>query len=126
MPRGTLGKVARAGADYRRPTLLASGEINDLDASKLSLTCKPRSAVVGRAAPGSWRMAVSSASRRGDSSARSVLRIQVMDDGQGGADPDVGSGLRGLADRVAGVDGRLRVVSPPGGPTVLTAEVPCD
>ena len=65
MPRGTLGKVARAGADYRRPTLLASGEINDLDASKLSLTCKPRSAVVGGAAPGSWRMAGSPASRRG-------------------------------------------------------------
>jgi signal transduction histidine kinase len=54
-----------------------------------------------------------------------VLRVVVKDDGQGGADPELGSGLRGLADRVAGVDGRLEVVSPPGGPTVLTAEVPC-
>ncbi|TCO49495.1 signal transduction histidine kinase [Kribbella antiqua] len=54
-----------------------------------------------------------------------VLRVEVEDDGQGGADPALGSGLRGLSDRVAGVDGRLRVTSPPGGPTLLTAEVPC-
>ena len=55
-----------------------------------------------------------------------VLRIEVRDDGQGGADPAGGSGLRGLSDRVAGVDGRLTVDSPPGGGTVLVAEVPCD
>jgi signal transduction histidine kinase len=54
-----------------------------------------------------------------------VLRIEVGDDGQGGADPLLGSGLRGLSDRVAGVDGWLKVVSPPGGPTMLSAEVPC-
>jgi signal transduction histidine kinase len=54
-----------------------------------------------------------------------LLRITVGDDGTGGADPARGSGLRGLADRVSGVDGRLSVASPPGGPTVLTAELPC-
>jgi signal transduction histidine kinase len=54
-----------------------------------------------------------------------VLRVEVRDDGQGGADPVGGSGLRGLADRVAGVDGRLTVTSPAGAGTVLTAEVPC-
>jgi signal transduction histidine kinase len=54
-----------------------------------------------------------------------VLRIEVEDDGQGGADPTLGSGLQGLSDRVAGVDGWLKVTSPRGGPTVLTAEVPC-
>jgi signal transduction histidine kinase len=37
----------------------------------------------------------------------------------------VPTGLRGLADRVAGVDGELVVSSPPGGPTVLRAELPC-
>ncbi|MFF0340142.1 sensor histidine kinase [Kribbella sp. NPDC004875] len=57
--------------------------------------------------------------------ARNVLRIEVRDDGQGGADPARGSGLRGLTDRVAGVDGRLTVDSPPGGGTTLIAEVPC-
>jgi signal transduction histidine kinase len=54
-----------------------------------------------------------------------MLRIVVTDDGVGGADPANGTGLRGLADRVSGVDGRLHVDSPPGGPTVLTVELPC-
>ncbi|MGZ0150896.1 sensor histidine kinase [Kribbella sp. WER1] len=54
-----------------------------------------------------------------------VLRVEVRDNGRGGADPAGGSGLRGLADRVAGVDGRLTVDSPPGGGTTLIAEVPC-
>jgi signal transduction histidine kinase len=54
-----------------------------------------------------------------------LLRIAVTDDGVGGADATRGSGLRGLADRVSGVDGRLFVDSPPGGPTVLTVELPC-
>jgi len=51
--------------------------------------------------------------------------ITISDDGVGGADPDRGTGLRGLADRVSGVDGQLRVDSPVGGPTVLTVELPC-
>ena len=54
-----------------------------------------------------------------------MLRIVVTDDGVGGADPANGTGLRGLADRVSGVDGRLHVDSPSGGPTVLTVELPC-
>ena len=53
-----------------------------------------------------------------------ALRIVIADDGVGGADP-AGSGLVGLADRVSGVDGHLQVVSPAGGPTVLTVELPC-
>ena len=61
-----------------------------------------------------------SALRNGD-----VLRIEVRDDGLGGADPSKGTGLRGLTDRVAGVDGWLTVESPPGGGTTLIAEVPC-
>jgi signal transduction histidine kinase len=50
--------------------------------------------------------------------------ITITDDGVGGADPDGGTGLRGLADRVSGVDGQLTVDSPVGGPTVLTVELP--
>ncbi len=53
------------------------------------------------------------------------LRIEVRDDGCGGADPGAGSGLRGLADRVAALDGRFEVMSPPGGGTVVRAEIPC-
>jgi signal transduction histidine kinase len=51
--------------------------------------------------------------------------ITIADDGAGGADPERGTGLRGLADRVSGVDGQLHVDSPVGGPTVLTVELPC-
>jgi signal transduction histidine kinase len=53
-----------------------------------------------------------------------VLRLTVADDGTGGASLDGGSGLRGLADRVGAVDGTLAVSSPPGGPTVITVELP--
>ncbi|MFF4338963.1 sensor histidine kinase [Kitasatospora sp. NPDC001540] len=54
-----------------------------------------------------------------------TLRLSVTDNGRGGADPGTGAGLRGLADRVAVLDGRLTVTSPPGGPTRLDLEVPC-
>jgi signal transduction histidine kinase len=52
------------------------------------------------------------------------LRVRVSDDGVGGADLAVGTGLRGLRDRVDALDGELEVVSPPGGGTTVTAEVP--
>ncbi|TCC58811.1 sensor histidine kinase [Kribbella pittospori] len=54
------------------------------------------------------------------------LRIEVDDNGKGGADFAAGTGLQGLHDRVAGVDGWLDVDSPPGGGTLLTAVVPCE
>jgi signal transduction histidine kinase len=53
-----------------------------------------------------------------------VLLLQVSDDGVGGADPARGSGLSGLAQRAAVVDGRLDVASPPGGPTRITVGLP--
>jgi signal transduction histidine kinase len=51
--------------------------------------------------------------------------IEIADDGIGGAHDAKGTGLRGLADRVEALDGRLRVVSPVGAGTVVTAELPC-
>ncbi|HET9242525.1 MAG TPA: histidine kinase, partial [Gaiella sp.] len=51
--------------------------------------------------------------------------VEVVDDGVGGADTERGTGLRGLADRVEALDGRLRVWSPRGGGTRLRAEIPC-
>ncbi len=51
--------------------------------------------------------------------------IEVVDDGKGGADTELGSGLRGLADRVESDGGRLRIWSPQGGGTRLRAEIPC-
>jgi signal transduction histidine kinase len=54
-----------------------------------------------------------------------TLRAWVTDDGVGGAALDKGHGLRGLDDRLHAVGGRLRVTSPYGGPTTITAELPC-
>ncbi len=56
--------------------------------------------------------------------AAGVLRLQVSDDGHGGARVGAGSGLSGLGDRARTVDGRLSVDSPDGGPTVVTVELP--
>ncbi|MFG2721055.1 sensor histidine kinase [Streptomyces sp. NPDC048416] len=53
-----------------------------------------------------------------------LLILDIKDDGRGGLDP-TGSGVTGLADRVAALDGRMRVSSPVGGPTLLHVEVPC-
>jgi PAS domain S-box-containing protein len=53
------------------------------------------------------------------------VSVVVTDDGAGGADPGSGSGLRGLADRVATLDGVLEVVSPPGEGTIVKAAIPC-
>jgi len=54
-----------------------------------------------------------------------LLLVEVTDDGVGGADSERGTGLRGLADRVEALGGRLRVWSPNGGGTRVRAEIPC-
>jgi signal transduction histidine kinase len=53
------------------------------------------------------------------------LVVEVRDNGQGGADPAGGSGLQGLRDRVAGLGGSMYVISPAGGPTTISVELPC-
>jgi signal transduction histidine kinase len=53
------------------------------------------------------------------------LHVIVTDDGVGGADPARGTGLAGLARRAESVDGTFEVSSPPGGPTVLSVDLPC-
>jgi signal transduction histidine kinase len=53
------------------------------------------------------------------------LHVIVTDDGVGGADPSRGTGLAGLARRAASVDGTFGIDSPPGGPTLLTVDLPC-
>jgi signal transduction histidine kinase len=51
--------------------------------------------------------------------------VECTDDGRGGADMAKGTGLSGLAKRVAAIDGTLTVTSPEGGPTTVRAEIPC-
>jgi signal transduction histidine kinase len=52
------------------------------------------------------------------------LRVEIQDDGRGGADPAGGSGLRGLSDRVAALDGSLEVDSRSGDGTLVRAVIP--
>ena len=80
--------------------------------------------------PSAWRTCPSTPARhtRGSSSATSdgTLTVVVGDDGRGGADPAAGTGMRGVARRLAAFDGTMRVSSPAGGPTLVTLEVPCE
>ncbi|GHH93861.1 ATPase [Streptomyces capillispiralis] len=80
------------------------------------VVCEAVTNAVKHAAPS--RIVVEVGSREG------ALYVSVEDDGRGGANAS-GSGLFGLARRVAALDGRLEVSSPPGGPTLVTAELPC-
>ncbi|CAM4317848.1 histidine kinase [Nocardia ninae] len=57
--------------------------------------------------------------------AGATLSVEVTDDGSGGADPSRGSGLDGIRRRAAALDGNMRILSPPGGPTTVTVELPC-
>ena len=54
-----------------------------------------------------------------------TLHLEVGDDGHGGADPHGGTGLRGIERRLAAFDGTMTLSSPPGGPTIVTMELPC-
>jgi signal transduction histidine kinase len=53
------------------------------------------------------------------------VTVEVQDDGHGGADPSLGSGLRGLSDRVTALDGSFTVISPDGAGTTVRASIPC-
>ncbi|WP_089002072.1 sensor histidine kinase [Micromonospora echinofusca] len=55
-----------------------------------------------------------------------TVRLTVSDDGRGGADPQRGTGLAGIRRRLAVFDGRVRIDSPAGGPTVVDVELPCE
>jgi signal transduction histidine kinase len=54
-----------------------------------------------------------------------TLHVRVSDDGRGGADEGRGSGIAGIRRRVQAHDGRMTLISPPGGPTTLEVELPC-
>ena len=73
------------------------------------------------------RQVCQAAQRRGprDAAQRLGRRSRSPTTAIGGADPAHGSGLRGLVDRVAALDGRLEVDSPPGGGTTISAQIPC-
>ena len=101
-------------------------EVNGITAGRLPapvettayfLICEVLQNTVKHAQAGQARISVAQAD--------GLVQVEVSDDGIGGADPTAGSGLRGLADRVEAVGGRLSVESPPSGGTTVRAELPC-
>jgi len=102
------------------PTTVAAAPGDRLPASVEETAYYVASEAVANAAKHARATAVTISARRCDGG----LEVEVSDDGVGGANPD-GSGLRGLADRVAALDGHLWVDSPTGRGTRITAELPC-
>jgi hypothetical protein len=80
--------------------------------------------VVAEALTNVARYADASAVRVAADEEAGQLVVTITDDGRGGADPAAGSGLRGLSDRLAAIDGQLTISSPPGGGTIVRAEIP--
>ena len=100
--------------------------------SSSSSRCRARSAEAERTAYFVCSEALANVAKYADASRARVnvgsaggrLRVEVGDDGRGGADPGAGTGLRGLADRVEALGGALAIDSRPGGGTRLVAELP--
>jgi signal transduction histidine kinase len=80
--------------------------------------------VVAEALTNVVKYANASQARVSVSRSNSHAVVEVVDDGVGGADPDRGSGLHGLADRISALDGTLELRSPQGAGTLLRAEIP--
>jgi len=111
-----LGELADQSSGAVELTL-AAGRFGAAQETVAYFVCSEALANVAKYAPGARvRVAVTAGADR--------LRVLVADDGPGGADPDRGSGLSGLADRVEALGGRLDVVSPRGRGTRLVVELP--
>ena len=113
-------KLARLARQRRRPR----------SPSRARSACPSRSSSRRTSSPARrWPTSPSTRRRRrrpyASRAATACAVIEIADDGVGGADESAGTGLQGLADRVAALDGTLRILSPPGGGTVVTAELPC-
>jgi signal transduction histidine kinase len=117
--RGLEGALAVLAKDFPVPVqvTVAGDQVPTPVAVVAYFVCAEALANVAKHA-GAARVAVSVTARDG------LVRVEIEDDGVGGADPGRGSGLRGLADRVETVGGTLQVTSVPGQGTRLAAEIP--
>jgi signal transduction histidine kinase len=121
--RGLAGAVQALVLTVPIPVTLS------IDLPRARLPAPVESAVYFAVAEGLANVVKHSGARTASVRARhagGMLSVVIEDDGDGGADPDQGSGLRGIERRLAAFDGILSVFSPPGGPTFVTMEVPCE
>jgi signal transduction histidine kinase len=119
--RGLAGALTVLAKDFPVPVqvTVADDRVPSPVAVVAYFVCAEALANVAKHA-GAAGVAVSVTARDG------LVRVEIEDDGVGGADPGRGSGLRGLADRVETVGGTLQVASVPGQGTRLAAEIPLD
>jgi PAS domain S-box-containing protein len=119
--RGLLPALQALAGRSQVPITLECGTIGRMDASVESAAYFVVSEALTNVMRHAHASHVSVTVQRGNS----ILALEVRDDGSGGASIEAGTGLRGLADRVAALDGRLLVESPSGSGTLVRAELPC-
>ena len=119
--RGLDGAVRALALNLRVPTSVDSDVTERLDTPVESAAYFAIAEALANATAHSGATFAYVSIKRGDN----LLRMEVGDDGQGGADPTRGTGLRGIERRLAAFDGTMALSSPPGGPTIVTMELPC-
>ncbi|MGH8963444.1 MAG: sensor histidine kinase [Jatrophihabitantaceae bacterium] len=129
LARGIHPPVLDAGLDTALATLAAHSAVPV--SLRTAITSRPSPAIETIAYFCTAELLTNVAKHSGAASAvldvrtvNDVLRVQVSDDGRGGARVGAGSGLTGLSERIRTVDGRLSVSSPAGGPTVVSVDLP--
>ncbi|WP_158888579.1 sensor histidine kinase [Amycolatopsis anabasis] len=119
--RGLDGALSAVAARCAVPVELEVGDLGELaapvEAAAYFVVTEALTNVVKHSGAGSARVTV-----RRDTD---TLRVEITDDGRGGADEGGGTGIAGMRRRIAALDGTLWVDSPPGGPTRILVECPC-
>ncbi|MFI5888549.1 sensor histidine kinase [Actinoplanes sp. NPDC051513] len=119
--RGLDGAVRALALNLRVPTSVDSDVPERLDTPVESAAYFAIAEALANATAHSGATFAYVSIKRGDDR----LHLEVGDDGHGGADPARGTGLRGIQRRLAAFDGTMALSSPPGGPTIVTMELPC-
>ncbi|MCP2342523.1 sensor histidine kinase [Actinomadura rupiterrae] len=119
--RGLDGALASLAARSGVPVRIDLGELGALPASVQAVAYY----VIAEALTNVTKHAAATRASLRVERVGDLLAVEVADDGRGGADEAGGSGITGIRRRVAALDGDVRLVSPPGGPTALTVRIPC-
>ncbi|MFD0520708.1 sensor histidine kinase [Paractinoplanes durhamensis] len=119
--RGLDGAVRALALNLRLPTAVESEVTGRLDTPVESAAYFAIAEALANATVHSGATAAYVSMRRDGE----TLRMEVADDGRGGADPARGTGLTGIGRRLGAFDGTMTLSSPPGGPTIVTMELPC-
>ncbi|MGW8763985.1 sensor histidine kinase [Streptomyces sp. NPDC055815] len=119
--QGLVGALGTLGTRAGVPTRIGVGELGEVPAAVEAVAYFAVTEALANIARHSRATRASVDVNRDGT----LLCAEITDDGTGGADASRGSGLDGIRRRAAALDGTMRISSPPGGPTVVTVELPC-